>query len=281
LNFEDERYVRLYTRDTPTFVSWHWQTRAVHSALLRKLDKDGRIEWPPALGTKALAMAILIPDQRVVDRAIAELVGCETVVVGAGWLEMPRFVPGQNARSRAKTSAERTAEWKARTGYQHGAETNGDDASPPETPEPPSGAVPSPAVPSKQPRARASAVVPSEHAAAAVRILAKLNELRSEGVPRSSLSDPQWILRLLKTRPDGEHEAVLVLEHTAAEARQTGEWKHLNSATPFRLEHFEGRLARAQAAASRSSRSGPALAAWQPPGGESQAELRARLGEGN
>lgn len=111
------------------------------------------------------------------------------------------------------------------------------------------------------------------------RILARLNELRSEGVPGSNLGDGQWVRRLLLARPQAEPDALLVLEYTAHEARQTGEWKHLNSSTPFRLEHFEGRLARAQAWQAKCRHGGPKLENWTPPGGITADELDARLGE--
>lgn len=90
---------------------------------------------------------------------------------------------------------------------------------------------------------------------AAGRVLARLNELRSEGVRGKGLGDTQWILRLLRSREDAEADAMLVLEDMAAEARAKRDWTHLNSATPFRLEHFEGRFARAQARTSPAAES--------------------------
>lgn len=83
--------------------------------------------------------------------------------------------------------------------------------------------------------------------AASFRVLARLNSLRSAGVRGKGLSDRQWILRLLRARPDGEAECYTVLADMAQEARDKSEWAYLNTETPFRLAHFEGRLARAQA----------------------------------
>ena len=90
---------------------------------------------------------------------------------------------------------------------------------------------------------------PDPHAETVDRILAHLNTVRSEGVPGSRLTDTQWIAKLVRARPDAEAEARTVLEDMAIEARRTGDWKWVSTTTPFHLEHFEGRLARAQARA--------------------------------
>lgn len=115
MNFDDERWVKYYVRDTPTYLSWTWQTRAVHAALLRKLDRDGRIEWPPRLGLAPLASALLIPNVDVICDALDELALSGTIVVDrdAGWLEMPAFAAAQMAAA-PRSAAARTAEWRAR-----------------------------------------------------------------------------------------------------------------------------------------------------------------------
>jgi len=87
--------------------------------------------------------------------------------------------------------------------------------------------------------------------AAARRVMFRLNALRAEGVRGSRLGDAQHVLALLRARPNGEAECYQVLEHMAAEAREKSEWKWLNSETPFRLAHFERRLADAQADAAK------------------------------
>ena len=89
---------------------------------------------------------------------------------------------------------------------------------------------------------------PSEHTEAAARILGHLNALRSAAVPGSNLTDAQHIETVLRARPNGEAEAIAVLDFMAVEARDTGVWAHFQTSTPFRMAHFEGRVARAQAA---------------------------------
>jgi hypothetical protein len=148
MDFSDERYVRLFVRDTPTWLSWPWEARAVHPSLLRKLDRSGRIEWPTRLSAaKAIAAVVSFPES-VVETALEGMLETETIVIGAGWLEMPKYIEGQNCRSKAKTGAERTSEWKGKVGYpktraERAVETRGDESSPVETVETPSPAQPS------------------------------------------------------------------------------------------------------------------------------------------
>jgi hypothetical protein len=44
MRWEDERYVRLYTRDTLTWIRWGWEGQCVFALLERKVDRAGVIE---------------------------------------------------------------------------------------------------------------------------------------------------------------------------------------------------------------------------------------------
>jgi hypothetical protein len=137
VNYEDERYVRLYVRNTPTWCSWKWEARAVLPLLLRAVDRDGRLEWPKGDDALSVAAVLMMP-VKVVVVALRELARTQTITLGDGWLELPNFVPGQNARSMSESGAERTKRWKARVGYpttrvERAVETRGDIASPVET----------------------------------------------------------------------------------------------------------------------------------------------------
>lgn len=143
MDFEDERYVRLYVRDTGTWASWRWEARAVLPLLLRKLDRGGRFEWPPGDDAMSLAAILMMP-VKVVTVGLRELARTGTIELGDGWLRMPNFVVGQNAKSRAKTGAERTAEHRARKASQVGLVTLGDDALRKVTNVTPSPALPQP-----------------------------------------------------------------------------------------------------------------------------------------
>ncbi len=54
LKWDDERYVRLYTRDTSTWLRLTWEGRFVLMALLRKLDRSGNLD----LGDEGRVIAV-------------------------------------------------------------------------------------------------------------------------------------------------------------------------------------------------------------------------------
>ena len=41
MDWANERYVRLYTRDTVTWKMWPWEARAIFPLLMRKVDRAG------------------------------------------------------------------------------------------------------------------------------------------------------------------------------------------------------------------------------------------------
>lgn len=61
MDWQDERYVRLFTRDTPEWICWPWQARCVLAMLLRKVDRTGAIGCG-RLGVRGLAAAIGLPE---------------------------------------------------------------------------------------------------------------------------------------------------------------------------------------------------------------------------
>lgn len=50
MNWSDERYVRLFTRDTVTWLRWSFETRAIFCLMLRKVDRSGVLETGRAYG---------------------------------------------------------------------------------------------------------------------------------------------------------------------------------------------------------------------------------------
>src|SRR5882762_113594 len=110
MRFEDEVYVKLYTRDTPTWVALSWQGRCCLTMILRKLDRAGVLELGKR-GTKILPALIGLP-QDVVDVGIKDLTEHDVVILRTdGILVMPKFLEGQMARmsdkSRQRLSRER------------------------------------------------------------------------------------------------------------------------------------------------------------------------------
>lgn len=99
MDFENERYVKIYTRDTITLRMLSWQARAVLMQMLRKADRSGTIETGEH-GTRGLAVVIDIPAD-VTCHAIEELVTSGTVVVTSNGFFLPRYAEGQRARDSA------------------------------------------------------------------------------------------------------------------------------------------------------------------------------------
>jgi len=94
MNWPDERYVRVYTRDTPEWLCLPWQARAVWPQVLRKVDRSGVLATK--LGPRGVAVLIALP----VDVTEVGLVGL--LVDGClrehslGYV-IPNFVEAQEA----------------------------------------------------------------------------------------------------------------------------------------------------------------------------------------
>lgn len=73
MDWQDERFVRLYTRDTADWLTWPWQSRALFPLLMRKADRVGRV----SMGRSGLAgLAVLdriVGDGRIVNCGLASL----------------------------------------------------------------------------------------------------------------------------------------------------------------------------------------------------------------
>lgn len=110
MDFRDERYVRLYTRDTLTWKLLGFEGRAVLMFLMRKLDRCGVLDIGNIEPCDAVAAVIDAPIEfvrigfpRCLERGVFEL--------GEGTIVMPQFLDAQEAE---QTPAKRTREWRAR-----------------------------------------------------------------------------------------------------------------------------------------------------------------------
>jgi hypothetical protein len=111
MRWEDERYVRLYTRDTTTWLMWSWQARFVFMSLLRKVDRAGMIDVG-AYGLKGLSVALGVPLE-IVDVGVAELLADGTIRQAGSMFVVPNFLHAQEcsqsdkARQAAKRERDR------------------------------------------------------------------------------------------------------------------------------------------------------------------------------
>lgn len=100
MRYEDERYVRLYVRDTTTWKLLPWQAKCLLPLILRKLDRAG-IADVGADATKGIAALVDVPVD-FVAAALPELVGQGVFVLTGGQLVMPKYTTAQEARQSDK-----------------------------------------------------------------------------------------------------------------------------------------------------------------------------------
>lgn len=108
MDWSNERYVRLYTRDTVDWLALSWQARALFAMLLRKVDRAGVIDLGRH-GVKGLAVAVGMPTD-VVGPALAELLEDGCIEQHGTRLVMPNFLDAQEA---AQSDAQRARESRA------------------------------------------------------------------------------------------------------------------------------------------------------------------------
>lgn len=109
MRWPDETYVKLYTRDTPTWKALTWEGRALLPLLMRKLDKAGLLECGQ-LGRAAVGLMVEMPEA-VVIAGLGSLERLGVVVWHGNTLEMPKFEDAQEARA---SDLQRKREQRAR-----------------------------------------------------------------------------------------------------------------------------------------------------------------------
>lgn len=109
MRWEDERYVRFYTRDTPEFSALSWHARGLFGLIMRKVDRAGILPLG-RLGLKGVAVAVQGPWAEI-EGPLAELLddGCAYFDQERGVLLLRNFIEAQEARQsdRARKQASR------------------------------------------------------------------------------------------------------------------------------------------------------------------------------
>lgn len=108
MDWSNERYVRLYTRDTETVLLQSWQARAVFRELLRKCDRAGVVAC--RRGIPVLAKILDMPVE-VLEAHLPTLLDDGSVALCEEGYVLPNFIEAQEApasdRQRAKEARER------------------------------------------------------------------------------------------------------------------------------------------------------------------------------
>ena len=112
MDWSDEPYVRLYTRDTTNWRRFGWEGQAVLSLLLRKVDRAGVLDLSELEPWEAVALAIGMPEE-IVQTGVARLLKLGTLAVRGDQLVIPNHLAAQTStksdKLRQKESRERRA----------------------------------------------------------------------------------------------------------------------------------------------------------------------------
>jgi hypothetical protein len=97
VRWEDERYVRLYTRDTPEFLALSWLARGLFGLIMRKVDRAGILPVGK-LGLRGVAVAVG-GQWTSVHGPLQELLddGCVVFDAGRTAILIPNFMTAQEA----------------------------------------------------------------------------------------------------------------------------------------------------------------------------------------
>lgn len=112
MRWEDERYVRVYVRDTVDWLALSWDAQSLFMHLLRKVDRAGLLPLGRH-GKRAVAIAAGCPHlwQERIAPALEELLTDGCVTIQGDTLIIPNFLEAQQA---AQSDRQRQAESRAR-----------------------------------------------------------------------------------------------------------------------------------------------------------------------
>src|SRR5882757_8466762 len=109
MRWQDERYVRLYIRDTADWNMLPWESRALWPLLLRKLDRAGLLDLGKH-GDQGLSVTVNLPLQVIVV-GLAGLLADGCVQLSGTMLVVRNFVSAQEATA---STVLRSREYRAR-----------------------------------------------------------------------------------------------------------------------------------------------------------------------
>jgi hypothetical protein len=129
MDWANEKYVRLFTRDTVTWKMLPWQSRALLPLILRKLDRSGVLDLGD-YGEGAIAAISEVPVE-FVQAGLPALLKAKVFAMADGRLSMPNYIPAQETRQSDAQRKRDSREKRAAGGDKGSPEvTNGHQESP-------------------------------------------------------------------------------------------------------------------------------------------------------
>src|SRR5690242_5237487 len=110
MDWSNERYVRLYTRNTDDWIALGWEARAVYALLKREVDRAGVLETKR--GARGVAAVCRMPVD-VVERGLEELLAdgwvkeCELGYVYPDYIESEEASQSDAQRQRESRATRR------------------------------------------------------------------------------------------------------------------------------------------------------------------------------
>lgn len=109
MDWANERYVRIYTRDTLEWLTWSWQAQALYVLMTRKCDRSGVIEVGEH-GAAGLCTLLRWPASEL-EPALAQILRTGAVAQHAHAFVIKNYIESQEARA---SGAQRQREWRER-----------------------------------------------------------------------------------------------------------------------------------------------------------------------
>lgn len=110
MNWSEEKYVKLFVRETPTWRAWPWQARAVAPLLMKHLEPDGSLSVGRLEPARAVAVTIDLPTD-VVAPGVAAMLEDGTLELRDERLWWPKFEEAQESR---KSDAQKQRDYRDR-----------------------------------------------------------------------------------------------------------------------------------------------------------------------
>lgn len=110
MDWSNERYVRVYVRDTTTWKLLGWEGQTVLMHLIRKLDRAGRLDVEGCTAEEAVQLHTGLPED-VVSKGWDAVTKRDVFVTDESGILMPNYLEAQEA---AQSDAQRQREFRAR-----------------------------------------------------------------------------------------------------------------------------------------------------------------------